>query len=158
MLVSLHLKREIKTVRVGSFTVLSQEKKFLLIGQVTTLSGVPIRTIRYYESLGLIQSIGRTEGGFRQFSSDVLTRLSFIKCAQSLGLSLQEIGEILQVYDGGKPACDQIHHKLKDKILEIDRQIEQLLTLREELRGLLSGWNSLSTKPQDTICPIIQNN
>lgn len=137
--------------------MLNQDEKLFLIGQVTALSGVPIRTIRYYESLGLVQSIGRTEGGFRQFSSDVLTRLSFIKCAQSLGLSLQEIGEILEVYDGGKPACDQIHHKLKDKILDIDRQIEQLLTLREELRGLLSGWNSLSTKPQDRICPIIQN-
>jgi DNA-binding transcriptional MerR regulator len=136
--------------------VLTQDKKLLLIGQVTALSGVPIRTIRYYESLNLIQSLGRTEGGFRQFSSDVLTRLSFIKRAQSLGLSLQEIGEILQVYDGGKPACDDIQQKLKDKISEIDRQIEQLLTLRHELRGLLSGWDSLPTKPEDTICPIIQ--
>ncbi|NJM69576.1 MAG: heavy metal-responsive transcriptional regulator [Scytonema sp. RU_4_4] len=138
--------------------MLTQDKKLLLIGQVTALSGIPIRTIRYYESLGLIQSLGRTEGGFRQFSSNVLTRLSFIKRAQSLGLSLQEIGEILEVYDGGKPACDEIHLKLRDKISEIDRQIEQLLTLREELTGLLSGWDSLSTKPQDTICPIIQNN
>ncbi|BAY44408.1 MerR family transcriptional regulator [Scytonema sp. HK-05] len=136
--------------------MLTQDKKLLLIGQVTALSGVPIRTIRYYESLGLIQSLGRTEGGFRQFSSDVLTRLYFIKRAQSLGLSLQEIGEILQVYDGGKPACDDIQQKLKDKISEIDRQIEQLLTLRHELRGLLSGWDSLATKPEDTICPIIQ--
>jgi DNA-binding transcriptional MerR regulator len=61
----------------------------LFIGQVTALSGVPIRTIRYYESLGLLKSSGRTEGGFRQFSLDVLKRLSFIKRAQSLGLNLQ---------------------------------------------------------------------
>jgi len=136
--------------------VLSQDHKPLLIGQVTALSGVPIRTIRYYESLGLLKSSGRTEGGFRQFSSDVLMRLSFIKRAQTLGLSLQEIGEILQVYDGGKPACDEIQQKLKDKIFEINLQIEQLLTLRGELRGLLSGWDSLTTKPENTICPIIQ--
>ncbi len=136
--------------------MLSQDQKPLLIGQVTALSGVPIRTIRYYESLGLLKSSGRTEGGFRQFSSDILMRLSFIKRAQTLGLSLQEIGEILQVYDGGKPACDEIQQKLKDKIFEINRQIEQLLTLRGELRGLLSGWDSLTTKPEDTICPIIQ--
>jgi MerR family transcriptional regulator, copper efflux regulator len=137
--------------------VLTQDKKLLLIGQVTALSGVPIRTIRYYESLGLIQSSGRTEGGFRQFSSDVLTRLSFIKRAQNLGLSLQEIGEILNVYDGGRPACDEIQPRLKDKILDIDRQIEQLLTLRDELKELLSKWDSVPTKPEDTICPIIQN-
>ncbi|BAZ70093.1 MAG: heavy metal-responsive transcriptional regulator [Pelatocladus maniniholoensis HA4357-MV3] len=128
----------------------------LLIGQVTALSGVPIRTIRYYESFGLIQSSGRTEGGFRQFSLDVLKRLSFIKRAQSLGLSLQEISEILQVYDGGKPACDEIQHKLQDKISHIDYQIEQLLTLRGELQELLSEWHSVSTKPEDRICPIIQ--
>ena len=136
--------------------MLSQDRKPLLIGQVTALSGVPIRTIRYYESLGLLKSSGRTEGGFRQFSSDILMRLSFIKRAQTLGLSLQEICEILQVYDAGKPACDEIQQKLKDKIFEINRQIEQLLTLRSELRQLLSGWDSLTTKPEDTICPIIQ--
>ncbi len=136
--------------------MLSQDQKPLLIGQVTALSGVPIRTIRYYESLGLLKSSGRTEGGFRQFSSDILMRLSFIKRAQTLGLSLQEICEILQVYDGGKPACDEIQQKLKDKIFEINRQIEQLLTLRGELRQLLSGWDSFTTKPEDTICPIIQ--
>jgi len=136
--------------------VLIQDHKPLLIGQVTALSGVPIRTIRYYESIGLLKSSGRTEGGFRQFSSDVLKRLSFIKRAQTLGLSLQEIGEIFQVYDGGKPACNEIQQKLKDKISEIDRQIEQFLTLRGELRELLLGWDSLSTKPEDTICPNIQ--
>lgn len=128
----------------------------LLIGQVTALSGVPIRTIRYYESLGLLKSCGRTEGGFRQFSVDVLTRLAFIKRAQSLGLSLQDIGEILAVYDGGQPACDRIQQKLENKILEIDTQVEQLLTLRGELRQLLSGWQSVATKPEDKICPIIQ--
>ncbi|MBO3464106.1 heavy metal-responsive transcriptional regulator [Aetokthonos hydrillicola Thurmond2011] len=136
--------------------MLSQEQKPLLIGQVKELSGVPIRTIRYYESLGLLNSSGRTEGGFRQFSSDVLTRLSFIKRCQSLGLSLQEIGEILQVYDKGKPACHKIQQKLEDKISEIDQQIEHLLTLQGELRELLSGWHSLTTKPEDRICPNIQ--
>ena len=77
--------------------MLIQDKQLFLIGQVTQLSGIPIRTIRYYESLDLIKSSGRTEGGFRQFSFDVLARLSFIKRAQSLGLSLQEIGDILKV-------------------------------------------------------------
>lgn len=135
--------------------MLTQEHKLLLIGQVTAKSGVSIRTIRYYESIGLLQS-SRTEGGFRQFTADVLTRLSFIKRAQKLGLSLEEIGEILQVYDGGKPACDRLKEKLEDKISDIDHQIEQMLTLRSELRGLLCGWQSLSIKPEDTICPLIE--
>jgi MerR family copper efflux transcriptional regulator len=138
--------------------VSSQGQKLLLIGQVRAISGVSIKTIRYYESLGLLKSSGRTEGGFRQFSLDVLQRLSFIKRAQSLGLSLQEISEILQVYDGGQAACNEIQHKLKAKIAEIDQQIEQWLTLRDELSKLLLGWESLTTKPENIICPNLQKN
>ena len=136
--------------------MLTQDKKLLLIGQVTALSGIPIRTIRYYEGLGLLKSSGRTEGGFRQFSSEVLSRLAFIKRAQNLGLSLEEIGEILKVYDEGKPPCGEIKEKLEDKLLEIDRQIEQLLTLQTELKGLLSGWKSFPAQQPGIICPIIQ--
>ncbi|MBD2525152.1 heavy metal-responsive transcriptional regulator [Nostoc sp. FACHB-133] len=137
--------------------MLTQEIKLLLIGQVTDISGIPIRTIRYYESLGLIKSSRRTEGGFRQFSLDVLTRLAFIKRAQNLGLSLEEIGNILQVYDQGQAPCGEIKEKLQDKLLQIDRQIDQLLTLRSEIKGLLSGWKNIGDQYEDTICPIIQN-
>lgn len=136
--------------------MLTQDKKLLLIGQVTALSGIPIRTIRYYEDLGLLKSSGRTEGGFRQFSLEVITRLAFIKRAQSLGLSLEEIGEILKVYDQGKLPCGELKEKLEDKLVEIDSQIEQLLTLRSELKGLLSGWKSFPSPQPGTICPIIQ--
>ncbi|MDB9303181.1 MULTISPECIES: heavy metal-responsive transcriptional regulator [Cyanophyceae] len=136
--------------------MLTQDKKLFLIGQVTNLSGIPIRTIRYYESLGLVESSGRTEGGFRQFSMDVLTRLAFIKRAQSLGLSLEEIRDILQVYDQGQPPCGDIKDKLEDKLAQIDSQIAQLLTLRSEIGELLAEWNDKPSQQEDTICPIIQ--
>ncbi|MBE9199762.1 MULTISPECIES: heavy metal-responsive transcriptional regulator [unclassified Nodularia (in: cyanobacteria)] len=136
--------------------MLTQDKKLFLIGQVTNLSGISIRTIRYYESLGLVESSGRTEGGFRQFSTDVLTRLAFIKRAQSLGLSLEEIRDILQVYDQGQPPCGEIKEKLEDKLSQIDSQITQLLTLRSEIGELLAGWHNKPGKQEDRICPIIQ--
>ena len=136
--------------------MLTQNKKLLLIGQVTDLSGIPIRTIRYYESLGLLKSSGRTEGGFRQFSADVLTRLAFIKRAQHLGLSLEEIRDILQVYDQGQPPCGEIQGKLREKLAQIDQKIQDLLTLRSEIGGLLSGWQNPGHLQEDTICPILQ--
>ncbi len=137
--------------------MLAQDNQLLLIGQVTNLSKIPIRTIRYYESLGLIKSSKRTEGGFRQFSLDVLTRLAFIKRAQNFGLSLEEIGDILQVYDQGQVPCGEIQEKLEQKLLDIDRQIDQLLTLRSEIQGLLSGWKNIAYRQEDTICPNMQN-
>lgn len=137
--------------------MLTQDKQLFLIGQVTSLSGVPIRTIRYYESLGLLQSSQRTEGGFRQFSSDVLTRLAFIKRVQNLGLSLEEIRDILRVYDQGQPPCGEIKEKLVEKLSQIDRQVEQLLTLRSEIGELLLGWKNTSVQQKEIICPIIQH-
>lgn len=56
----------------------------------------------------------------------------------------------------GAAKGDRIQEKLEDKISEIDHQIEQLLTLRGELKGVLSGWESLPIKPEDTICPLIE--
>ncbi|BBD58777.1 MerR family transcriptional regulator [Nostoc sp. HK-01] len=127
------------------------------IGVIAKESGVPIKTIRYYEELGLLKSSGRTEGGFRLFNSDVLERLHFIKRAQSLGLSLSEIKEFLNVHDSGKLPCEHIKVKLEDKVKAIDEQIRQLLILRQELSGLLSGWEIKPDSSHSTICPIIEN-
>lgn len=127
-----------------------------LIGLVAKKSGVPIKTIRYYEELGLLKASGRTEGGFRLFDSDVFARLHFIKRAQSLGLSLLEIKEFLNVHDQGDLPCEHIKFKLQDKLTAIDEQIQQLLILKLELEGLLSGWEIVPENPKQTICPIIE--
>ncbi len=125
------------------------------IGLVAKESGVPIKTIRYYEELGLLKSSGRTEGGFRLFNSDVLARLHFIKRAQSLGLTLAEIKEFLNVHDEGELPCEHIKTKLEDKVQAIDEQIQQLLMLRQDLEVMLSGWEMQSETYHPTICPII---
>lgn len=127
-----------------------------LIGSVAKESGVPIKTIRYYEELGLLKASGRTEGGFRLFNSDVFVRLHFIKRAQSLGLSLSEIKEFLAVHEQGDLPCDRIKVKLNEKIGQIDRQIRELQVLKLELVGLLSGWETIPETAEATICPIIE--
>lgn len=129
-----------------------------LIGSVAKESGVSIKTIRYYEELGLLKASGRTEGKFRLFTPDVLARLSFIKRAQSLGLTLLEIRELLLVHDQGDLPCEQIKTKLQDKVNEIEQQIQQLLILKLELEGLLSGSSTLLEKVDSVICPLIEQN
>ncbi len=136
--------------------MLTQEVSLLRIGALKAKSNVPIRTIRYYEELGLIQSTKRTEGGFRLFSPDVLHRLAFIKRAQSLGLSLQEIGEILGIHDQGQLPCVEVKHKFERKIAEIDRKIEQLSLLKTQLRSLMDQASSPSDQTEGLICPIIE--
>jgi len=133
------------------------QEQIKLIGSVAKESGVPIKTIRYYEELGLLKTSGRTEGGFRIFSSDVLVRLNFIKRAQRLGLSLAEIKDFLDIQDRGKLPCDHVQIELEDKISQIEQQIQQLQILKLELKGLLSGWETIPENPEQTICPVIEH-
>jgi MerR family transcriptional regulator, copper efflux regulator len=132
------------------------QEKTKQIGTVAKESGVPIKTIRYYEELGLLKASGRTEGGFRLFDSDVLSRLHFIKRAQSLGLSLLEIKDFLSVHDQGDLPCDHIKARLQEKLIAVDKQIQELLIFKQELEGLLSGWEAVTENSEQTICPIIE--
>lgn len=90
------------------------------------------------------------------FDRDVFIRLKFIKRAQNLGLSLSEIKEFLEVYDKNDLPCDRIKVKLEEKLMAIEQQIQQLQILKQELKGLLSGWEKIPEYPEDTICPIIE--
>jgi MerR family transcriptional regulator, copper efflux regulator len=139
-----------------SFTMLIQDQNLLLIGQVAKASGLPIKTIRYYAEMGLLKTSGRSEGQFRLFSADVIDRLAFIKRIQKLGLSLQEIAGILQIYDRGLPPCSEIKQQLEHQISEIDRRIQELVSLRREISGLIEDWNPAETIQTGEICPVIQ--
>jgi MerR family copper efflux transcriptional regulator len=131
------------------------QTRLLRIGELSEQSDFPIKTLRYYEELGLIQAQKRTQGGFRQFSADCLTRLAFIKRAKALGLSLQEIHHILTIHDQGEMPCHEVKHTLKEKIAEIERRIEELSTLKSHLQSLLAGAEH-SYSGDAAICPIIE--
>jgi len=129
------------------------------IGDLSKVSGLSVKTIRYYEDLGLIRAVKRSRGGFRLFEKQpTVIRLQFIKQAQSLGMSLEEIGEILKVRDRGELPCYEVKQKLKDKIAQIDQQIQALQHLQNQIQSLLVGSDPILEAPQDErICPIIQD-
>jgi DNA-binding transcriptional MerR regulator len=115
-----------------------QDDNLFFIGQIAKLSGLSVKTVRYYEDIGLVNASRRTKGGFRQFSIKVLSRLEFIKQCQSLGLSLQEIREVLSLYEQQDFSADSTKQQLENKISMLDHQIESLISLRTELKKLLS--------------------
>jgi MerR family transcriptional regulator, copper efflux regulator len=132
------------------------ETNLLRIGELSRQSQVPIKTIRYYEELGLLQSSERTSGGFRLFKPDALTRLAFVKRAQALGLSLQEIHHILEVHDQGQRPCHEVKQTLQEKVEQIEERIQELSLLRQELLALIEGAEGLA-HTDAPICPIIEN-
>lgn len=131
----------------------------LKIGEVAISSGLSVKTIRYYEQLGLlVPNVIRSDSQYRLFDPKVMDRLSFIKRAQSLGLALTEIKEILAVHDRGILPCNEVKQHLQEKMKLIDQQIQALISLRSELAELLSHWqeNPPVHLAAHSICPNIQ--
>lgn len=93
-------------------------------------------TIRFYERKGLLTPPERTSSGYRQFDPGVVRRVRFIKGAQSLGLKLAEIGELLEIQDKGACPCGHTRAMVEKQISELDREIGRLKALRFELHLL----------------------
>lgn len=135
---------------------IATEGKLLKIGEVAEGSQLPIKTIRYYEELGLLTpTVSRSESNYRLFEAGVLARLAFIRRSQALGLSLREIQEILQVHDDGQLPCGEVKSNLQRKVQQINEQIASLEILRSELTHLLEGWQDLPQYQveEQVICP-----
>lgn len=134
-------------------------KQQLKIGEVASSSRLSVKTIRYYEEIGLLKpTVERSASGYRLFSPSVLIRLEFVKRAKSLGLSLGEIREILEIRDRGCLPCDEVKHCLETKVEAMTQQIEALVALRGELQALLEHWQDQPspTAAAQTICPNLQ--
>lgn len=93
-------------------------------------------TIRFYEREGLLAPPVRSSSGYRQFEESVVRRVRFIKGAQSLGLKLAEIRELLDIQDKGTCPCGHTKLLVERRIVEIDEEIGQLERLRSELDSL----------------------
>jgi DNA-binding transcriptional MerR regulator len=106
------------------------------IGELANQLGINTKTIRYYEEIGLVPPAPRTPSGYRDYSDTDTTRLIFIKSAQRLGLSLEEIGEILSLRDRGEAPCAYVRDVIAQQLSSIDKRIAELRALRTELREL----------------------
>jgi MerR family copper efflux transcriptional regulator len=140
----------------GGSKVSQIQPELLKIGQVSSQSQLPVKTIRFYEERGLIQAAKRTSGGFRLFAPSVLPRLSFIRQSQALGLSLNDIQDILGIADSGQRPCQNVRHKFQEKVVEIDDRIQQLQALKQQLQVLIREADQRQNMDAD-YCPIIEH-
>lgn len=106
------------------------------IGDLAIQAGVTTKTIRCYESLGLLDPPQRTSAGYRDYDTTASDRLQFIRDAQATGLSLTEIQSILDMKDAGAGTCEHTKALLENHLCELDRQIERLLATKATLLDL----------------------
>ena len=122
----------------------------LTIGDLADAAGVGVETIRYYERRKLVPQPGRGTGAYRRYTDDHVNRVRFIKRAQALGFSLEEIGTLLLLEDGTDRAS--IRRIAATRLEETRRRIADLRQIEAALAHLLHDCESHARAPR---CPII---
>ena len=128
------------------------------IGQVAQETGLSVDTIRFYEKQGLLKRSPRTEGGFRLFALSDIETLKFVRKAQELGISLNEIRELLILRSDHVPACSHVKDLLDQKLTAVELKITELQSLERSLkRALQKCKRELKTAApgHEECCPVI---
>jgi MerR family copper efflux transcriptional regulator len=122
------------------------------IGTAARQSGVPAKTIRYYESVGLIDAADRTAAGYRVYSPRDVETLRFVQRGRSLGFSVEEVGNLLALWYDRSRNSAEVKALAQHRVADIDRKIAELTEMRETLTDLMERCHG-DARPD---CPILQ--
>lgn len=120
------------------------------IGRLAMAAGVNVETVRYYQRRGLIKEPDKPQQGFRKYPYEVIEHIKFIKRAQQLGFSLNEIADLLELGDGH---CRDIRERAERKRDKIEEQIRDLQALSETLNQLIRKCNAGKNAHY---CPLVE--
>ena len=122
------------------------------IGEVAKRAGLPAKTIRYYEDIGLIRPL-RSDNGYRAFQENDLHKLAFMGRARALGFSIEDCRTLLALYDDGTRESAQVKKIAEDHLRQIDDKIVQLQSMRNTLSHLIDSCQG-DHRPE---CPILED-
>lgn len=122
--------------------------KPLLIGELAKLAGVKSDTVRFYERTGLLPRPTRSASGYRVYDHAAARQLQFVKKAQTLGFSLDEIRRILSLRGGGKKTCARVLAIAEATLAETERRLAELQSFRDDLKRTVTTWR----KPRKQAC------
>lgn len=123
----------------------------LTIGKLASAAGVGVETVRYYQRSGLLPVPKRVYGAIRQYSQESLQRLHFIRRAQTLGFTLDEIRVLLQQNDGA--ACSTALTLAEQKLRLVEERLKDLRRMRTELKQLI---DECRANGSEASCPLIE--
>jgi DNA-binding transcriptional MerR regulator len=124
------------------------------IGELAAAAGTTTKTLRFYESSGLLPQAGRTANGYRHYGPEALSRLNFIRRGRAAGLTLAQIRDVIGVRDAGEAPCGHVFEMLTARVVDIDKQIADLEILRAALveRRDEAATADPSTCAPETVC------
>jgi Cu(I)-responsive transcriptional regulator len=122
------------------------------VGQAAGRSGLPAKTIRYYEDIGLIAP-ERRDNGYRDYSSDDIHRLSFLRRARGLGFSIEDCRHLMALYSDRHRASADVRQLAADHVAAIETKIAELASMRDTLNRLVEACHG----DQRPDCPILDD-
>lgn len=130
----------------------TKDKPTMKIGELATLSGLSVDTIRFYEKQGLLSPPRRTDSNYRVYDSEAPRRLIFIRKARDLGFTLQEIGQLLALSEDGLAGSRDVKERAQSKLDDMDRKIAEMQDMRQSLQRLVKACTGEGTRNH---CPIL---
>ena len=129
------------------------------IAELSERTSVPKKTIRYYEDIGVMPIASRNDSGYRQYAEDAVARLSFVRAAQAVGLTLGEIREVLAFRDRGETPCHHVASLIDRHASDLAERIAALQAMHQDLQRLAKRARSVpATAAADAgICHIIES-
>lgn len=128
--------------------------KEVTIGTLAKAAGVNVQTVRYYERRRLLTPALRRDSGYRIYREDAQQRLRFIKNAQELGFSLEEIRSLLQLRGRGTASCEKVQKKAAAHARDVRERIARLRAIERVLSQLV---RTCQKRGQTDKCPILRS-
>lgn len=132
-------------------------KPGMRIGVLAERLGINPRTIRYYESIGLLPTPARRPSGYREYDEDDAERLTFVRTAQRFGLHLDQIREILAFRERGERPCAFVLGAVRRELADLDQRIAELQRTRAELGNLLERAEAMPPGADGRYCELIEH-
>jgi Hg(II)-responsive transcriptional regulator len=121
--------------------------------QLASQAGVNVQTLRYYERRGLLPEPERSESGYRAYDGEAIRTVRFVKRAQQLGFSLEEIGSLLHLAAGRPHSCDAAQTLAAERLDQLEQKIADLTAMRDSLRQLVA---TCHRSPNKRLCPLLE--
>ena len=121
----------------------------LLSGELSRLAGISADTLRHYERLGILPKPPRTNGVYRDYPASSLDRVRLIQTALRVGFSLSELATVLSMRDRGDIPCQRVRAIAGRKLTEVEQQIKDLLSMRDQLRRIVKDWDARLSRTGD---------
>ncbi len=123
------------------------------VGQAAKISGLPVKTVRYYSDIGLVEPEGRTSAGYRVYGQSEVSKLTFIRRARAFDFSIEDCRELLGLYEDQSRSSRDVKAIALKRLRQIDSKLEELHKLRDELSRVAEECHG-DHRPD---CPILES-